>query len=83
MIGADNLSHLHLGADEIFNYATCKECKLFVNQAGHSALFTRWIKKVIKNVKSHYPRLALLAWDDMFRYWSMMELMTLKINQQH
>jgi len=25
----------------------------------------------------------LLAWDDMFRHWSILELMTLRVNQQH
>lgn len=50
-VGPENLSSLHLGQDEIFNYATCRECKLFVSQTGRSALFTRWIKKVVSKVK--------------------------------
>ena len=54
LIGAENIAYLHLGADEIFNYSTCRQCKLFVNQAGKCALFTRWIRKVIKAVKQKY-----------------------------
>ena len=29
LIGVDNLAYLHIGADEVFNFATCRECKLF------------------------------------------------------
>jgi hypothetical protein len=53
-----------------------------VSQAGKCTLFTRWIRKVIKATKQKYA-LSLMAWDDMFRHWSVLELMTLRINGVH
>ena len=35
---------------------------------------------MIKAVKGRYPRLSLLAWDDMYRFWTYQELMSLRIN---
>jgi hypothetical protein len=29
MIGVENLAYLHIGADEVFNFASCRDCKLF------------------------------------------------------
>ena len=83
LIEAKNIWHLHIGADEVFNYSTCKACKLFVQQAGKSALFTRWVRKVIKAVLRKYSTLQVMAWDDMFRTWPVQDLMALQINGQH
>ena len=43
VIGAENLSYLHIGADEVFNFATCRDCQLFVEQSNSRMLFSRWI----------------------------------------
>ena len=30
LIGEQNIDLLHIGADEVFNFASCRECSLFV-----------------------------------------------------
>ena len=29
VVGEQNIDYLHIGADEVFNFATCRECALF------------------------------------------------------
>lgn len=36
-----------------------------------------------KNVKQIYKNLTLMAWDDMFRHWSILDLMSLRVRQEH
>lgn len=43
----------------------------------------KWIRKVAKNIKLKYKNLTMLAWDDMFRHWSIVELMALRVKQEH
>ena len=65
--GEQNIDYLHVGADEVFNFATCRECKLFAQQASEKILFARWLTKVLKWVRLRYPSLQIMAWDDMYR----------------
>ena len=80
VVGPSNLAYLHIGADEVFNFASCQDCKLFVDQASHKILFARWIKKIVKRLIRDHPDLKIMAWDDMFRSWSSTDLSLLKIS---
>ena len=79
VIGPENLAYLHIGADEVFNFASCQDCKLFVEQASHRILFARWITKIVKRLRRDNPELQIMVWDDMFRSWSSTDLSLLKI----
>ena len=78
-IGAQNIDLLHIGADEVFNFASCRECALFAQQANERVLFARWVTKVLKMVRQTYPYLKIMAWDDMYRHWPGVDLMLLRI----
>ena len=83
LVGEHNIEYLHMGADEVFNFATCRDCKLFTQQASHRILFARWINKVIKRVLKAHPSIKIMAWDDMYRNWSVMDMMLLKEKSQN
>ena len=76
--GSGNIDYLHIGADEVFNFASCRECKLFVQQSNDKLLFARWVTKVVKWIRQRYPYLNIMAWDDMYRNWPSVELMLLR-----
>jgi hypothetical protein len=46
---------IHIGADEVFNLATCKNCQFFQEEAGTNALYAKFIKKVCKYITVNYP----------------------------
>ncbi len=66
-IGSENLELLHLGADEVFNIASCAKCKFISEEIGHIGLVAEFIKKIISKVKKSRPNLEVIIWDDMFR----------------
>lgn len=80
LVGSQNLDYLHIGADEVFNFASCQECRLFVQQANSRILFARWIKKIVKRLKRDHTNLNIMVWDDMFRSWNPHEFKLLKVD---
>lgn len=46
----ESVPFIHIGADEIFNIATCKQCKYFADEAGTHALYANFVRKVCKNI---------------------------------
>jgi N-acetyl-beta-hexosaminidase len=66
-IGSENLELIHLGADEVFNIASCAKCKFISEEIGHIGLFSAFIKKILTKVKKSHPNLEVIIWDDMFR----------------
>lgn len=79
LLGEQNIDYLHIGADEVFNFASCRECSLFVQQSNDRVLFSRWIRKVLKLVRRSYQYLKIMAWDDMYRHWTGADLMKLRM----
>lgn len=49
------LPYVHIGADEVFNLAACKNCSFFVEEACSNALYANFMRKVIKHVTKNYP----------------------------
>ncbi|CDW91252.1 hexosaminidase d [Stylonychia lemnae] len=80
ILGLDNLQLIHLGADEVFNLGSCRDCQFFSEEAGKPALFSNFIMKICKSVKKRYPKLDIMVWDDMFRNQTFMEFSHLKVN---
>lgn len=89
IIGRDNIKFLHIGADEVFNLASCPKCKLFVEETSHHQLFARFVTKVVKKLNKKYnvgnskTPIQFMIWDDMLRGWDLKKLDVLKIKDKH
>lgn len=46
---------IHIGADEVFNLASCKACKFFSEEASSHALYANYIQKICKHLQKNYP----------------------------
>ena len=77
------LPFIHIGADEVFNLASCKACRFFADEAGSQSLYTRFVRKVCKHLEKAYPDTEVLMWDDMLRNWSYQDLQKFRINGRH
>lgn len=78
LFGESNLEVLHLGADEVFNLASCAECQMFVEESGRAQLYSCFMTKICKAVKKRYPGMRIMLWDDMYRNHSFAELQHLQ-----
>lgn len=58
-----NLTHIHIGCDEVFNMRQCSKCK---SKSKHD-LFLSHVKSVIGIVHKKSPNLKVVMWDDMMR----------------
>jgi hypothetical protein len=54
ILGQNNIKYFHLGADEVFNIGSCDECKLFVREASEQELYSRFLRKILKNLNQKY-----------------------------
>ena len=79
IIGKQNVQFFHIGADKVFNLATCPQCSLFVQETSTSTLYTKFVRKVVTRLQLNYPSVKFIIWDDMFRSWSVRELDQLKV----
>lgn len=70
---------IHIGADEVFNLATCQSCQFFQEEAGTNALYAKFMRQVCKYVTKTYPETEIMMWDDMFRSWSYQDLQRFRI----
>ena len=66
------IEYLHIGGDEVFCMAVCKDCVSTAQT--HNQLFTSHMMPLIKTIKSKYPSLKLYMWDDMVRDFTVAEL---------
>ncbi|VEN38850.1 unnamed protein product [Callosobruchus maculatus] len=64
MVLHPNSKYLHIGCDEVFQMGECDVCRLEV----HENLFLRHIKNVVQMVRSKYPQIKIIVWDDMLRH---------------
>jgi N-acetyl-beta-hexosaminidase len=70
---------LHIGADEVFNLATCRNCQFFQEEAGTNALYAKFVRRVIKHISKKYPATQIMAWDDMFRSWTYQDMQKFRV----
>lgn len=70
----EKIDFLHIGADEVFNLATCTNCRYFVEEAGKNTLYSKFVKKVTKRIQEKYPHTQIMIWDDMFRNWNFQDM---------
>ncbi|PSN37572.1 Hexosaminidase D [Blattella germanica] len=61
-----NARYLHIGCDEVFHIGACSRC----SHTDPKALFAQHVASVAHFVRSTYPGVTPLIWDDMLRRWS-------------
>lgn len=59
------LSHLHLGADEVWSLGSCGKCKKYVEENGKEKLFFHHINPLIDHVKN--AGVQPIIWHDMLK----------------
>lgn len=64
-----NAPVLHLGADEVWHLGVCETCSLYMKRNNWTKvdLFLSYITLLARKIKSEYPRITLVMWDDMLR----------------
>lgn len=75
-----DIPYIHIGADEVFNLATCKNCRFQVEETGVASLYAKFVRKVCKHLKKNYPSTQILLWDDMFRQWQYQDLQRFRLD---
>ncbi|XP_054258857.1 hexosaminidase D-like [Macrosteles quadrilineatus] len=58
---------LHIGCDEVYHLAACPRCTH--SGKGSRDIFTEHVAQVAEFVRSMYPGVIPLVWDDMLRRW--------------
>lgn len=62
------IKRFHIGADEVWHMGVCDRCKARINDGeSKEDLFLKHVKLVLENVKTKWPDLQLIMWDDMLR----------------
>ncbi|CAH0555280.1 unnamed protein product [Brassicogethes aeneus] len=72
---------IHIGSDEVYYLGMCDKCKnvMASENLSKNMLFIKHVKSVIKIIKSRFPDLRVLMWDDEFRSATKEELKKSKI----
>jgi len=73
----DDLEYLHIGGDEVFCMAICKDCQSACRQISRHQLYLSHMVPLIRSIQSKYPKLKIMIWDDMFRDFSIPDLESL------
>ncbi|XP_022315492.2 hexosaminidase D-like isoform X2 [Crassostrea virginica] len=60
----------HIGADEVYHLGVCEKCKSRMSEENLSPqqLFLIHVKAVLAHMKSAYPTITCIMWDDMLRH---------------
>ena len=58
--------YIHIGCDEVFHLGACSKC----SHVDTKALFAEHVASVSRFVRSSFPGVTPLIWDDMLRRWS-------------
>lgn len=64
---------LHIGCDEVYQLGLCSDCGLRMHQSGWNSfsgkhfLFLDHVRTVAKYIKTKYPGMQTIIWDDMLR----------------
>lgn len=72
-----NLTHLHIGCDEVFRMGECPQCK----SKERDQLFLSHVRAVATMVKKRWPQLKIVIWDDMLRHVQLADLKNSKIGE--
>nr|XP_023018796.1 hexosaminidase D-like [Leptinotarsa decemlineata] len=67
--------YLHIGCDEVFQMGECDICRLEV----HENLFLKHVKNVADLVRSKYPNVRVIVWDDMLRHISQQSMLDVNL----
>ncbi|CAH1118945.1 unnamed protein product [Phaedon cochleariae] len=67
--------YLHIGCDEVFQMGECDICRLEI----HENLFLKHVKNVADMVRSKYPSVKVLVWDDMLRHISLQSMQEINL----
>ncbi|KAK3912819.1 Hexosaminidase D [Frankliniella fusca] len=78
-----NLKYLHIGSDEVYEVGRCGRCieKLKQENWKKGQLFLHHVKSVARYVRTTYPHVMPLVWEDMFRTLTFAELFESGISQ--
>ncbi|EDV25367.1 uncharacterized protein TRIADDRAFT_2382, partial [Trichoplax adhaerens] len=71
-----NTKYLHIGGDEIYDLMKCTKCKALAYKK-HDMYLLHMVP-LLTEIKSSWPELTVLMWDDMLRSWSVDQMLTLQ-----
>ena len=71
-----NVKYLHVGGDEIYDLMKCSKCKTLPYKS-HDMYLLHMVP-LLSEIKSTWPDLNVLMWDDMLRKWSVDQMLTLQ-----
>ena len=54
---------------QVYHVGICNTCKAYMQKHGldKAAMFFQHVRRVLEYIKSRYPHLTCIMWDDMFR----------------
>lgn len=70
LIGAHPESeYLHIGADEVYHVGMCQRCveRIELHSLTPTNFFLDYLQRLLNLITTNYPKLKVIAWDDMFR----------------
>lgn len=77
------IKYLHIGADEVYNIGECQRCidEMSRKKWGKQELFLNHVTSIARYIKTKYPYLTLLMWDDEFRDIPSREILNSGLNK--
>ncbi|XP_014216975.1 hexosaminidase D-like [Copidosoma floridanum] len=77
------IRYLHIGSDEVYQLGECNRCleTMAKKQWSRRQLFLNHVRTVASYVKSKYPRVKILTWDDEFRDIEPQEIIDQGLNE--
>lgn len=78
-----SIKYLHIGADEVYQLGECNRCLQIMskNQWSKRQLFLNHVQIIASYIKSKYPHLTILMWDDEFREIDPQEIINRNLNK--
>ncbi|CAD6991733.1 unnamed protein product [Ceratitis capitata] len=67
---ATTFTHIHIGCDEVARMGECVQCR----EHGHHEIFLTHVTGISNFVKTHWPHLQVVIWDDMLRDMMLSEM---------
>ena len=52
---------------QVFHLGLCDRCQEYLDDHSKAELFFGFVRKVALYIKTSYPRLSVIMWDDMYR----------------
>ncbi|EDV25366.1 uncharacterized protein TRIADDRAFT_23741 [Trichoplax adhaerens] len=76
MTSHPHTKYFHVGGDEVYELAKCAKCK--EHNLSRKEIYVRHVIAVYKYIKSKWPNVNVLFWEDMIRTWTIPEMEKLK-----